>query len=647
MKKKRINRFIQYLYNKNEWLKVDELATHFNISPRTIRNYINEVNSLPFSKPLITEKNNYYRINKEIYVKYSTQKEAGSHNPETPGERMKYVMRELIYNEHGIDVFDLSESLFLSISSIENDLNKIREILKSYKLELIRNKDRIILVGSERNKRKLMNQFYYDEYVHLSDLSKIQTEFYGYNFNELKKIVSTTLSKHNLFLSEYTMNDVLLHIVISIERMKEKNYVENAEDVDQLEKTTEYKAALEIAKEMESKSDVIFDLSELYYLTLLLITKTTILRYNEVNEKNINNFIEEKYTKLTEKIVYKVNKFFFLDIDDEEFKVKFTLHLKNLIRRAKFDRFSKNPLTKKIKYSYPLIYDLSVFMANEIQKEVGIVINEDEIAYISFHLGAFFERKQGLEGKVLCAVICPDYYGTQAGLISKLSKRFHDSLEIVRVASSTEELLQLSHSELDLIITTLDVPPFINIEFIQVNLFLTDQDKKTLHKKIEELKLIKYYDNIQSYLDRYFEPLLFEKNIYFKDEFQIIHYMGDKLEELGYVDRNYVQSIIEREKMSSTAFNNIVAMPHSMQMNAEKTTISITINDKPQVWSDSSVQIIAMITMNEQERKEFRHIFDSFINVLSEVENVHRLVQSETYDEFIEILSSMMRHKIF
>src|SRR5690625_7031807 len=90
-------------------------------------------------------------------------------------------------------------------------------------------------------------------------------------------------------------------------------------------------------------------------------------------------------------------------------------------------------MTKKIKYAYPLIYDLSVFISNEIKKEKGFLINEDEIAYISFHIGAFFERKKEVESKIMTTIIAPDYYGLREDLINNLLKRFGDSIEIDQV----------------------------------------------------------------------------------------------------------------------------------------------------------------------------------------------------------------------
>jgi lichenan operon transcriptional antiterminator len=114
------------------------------------------------------------------------------------------------------------------------------------------------------------------------------------------------------------------------------------------------------------------------------------------------------------------------------------------------------------------------------------------------------------------------------------------------------------------------------------------------------------------------------------------------LVQLGFIENGGIDDIIEREKMSSTSFNNNVAVPHSMQMNALKSAISIVLNDKPVNWGNSSVQIIALIALNKDERSIFRDIYDSFIKIISEPENVYLLLKSNNYDEFINNLLILM-----
>ena len=642
LKKERETAFIKHLYQLNKWVKTDELAAYFSVSTRTIRHYISEINALPYPEPLIMSSNNKYKINEAMFQKYREQEMQENDIPETPIERTHYLLKNLIYNQEGLNIFDASEELCVSVASIEGDLKKVRAFIKKYDLHLQRKMDEIQLIGTEINKRKLMSQIFQDEsneeFLHLAD---IQSDFYGYDLSLMKEKVIDILNHYHLFINGYTINNILLHLVIAIERIK-SNYVLEHINLKQIKDRYEYDAALDIAAEIEKITGVTFDTTELYYLTLLLASKTTTLKYNDITTENINDFIEPEYTKLANKIIHKVNEYFFIDISDDEFMIKFTLHLRNLITRATFNRYSKNPMTKKIKSSYPLIYDLSVFIANEIQEEENITIIEDEIAYIAFHIGAFFERKKELKNKVLCALICPEYYGMQMETVNRLTQTFSDSLEITRVLSTADT--NIAQLNVDLVISTVEVPPIADIELIQINPFLTEADQSKIIAKISEMKKRRYFNNMKSYLGQYFEPSLFKKNIYFEDEIKMIRFLGEELVELDRIDQNYVESIIEREKISSTAFNHIVAVPHSMKMNGKRTSISIVINDKPVKWGESTVQIIAMIVMNREERKEFRSIFDSFIEVLSESKNANKMIESKNYEDFIRILSELMKH---
>lgn len=151
-----------------------------------------------------------------------------------------------------------------------------------------------------------------------------------------------------------------------------------------------------------------------------------------MDTKSLSNYIDEHFVKLTKKIIKNVYDLYLIDLSDEEFVVKFTLHVKNLISRAKNNQVLRNQIPQKLKDSYPLIYDISVYICNQIQTLENVDIDEDEISYISLHVGSFFDR-QVLEDKVLCALITPNYYDLQFKIVRDLEKRFNESIEIIQI----------------------------------------------------------------------------------------------------------------------------------------------------------------------------------------------------------------------
>ena len=639
MKREREKAVIQFLLDKNDWVKADILAKQFSVSSRSIRKYVNEINESTSPSVLIMSSNLGYRLNESVYYEMQQEEQKETHEGLKPLERLYYLLKQSITYSEGMDIFDLSEEIYVSTSTIEGDLKKAKSLLGKFNLSFKRNGDLIILNGLEKDKRKLMSHIFYketkDQFLHVES---IQSAF-GYDLKDFKEELIKVLASYDLFVNEYTIGNILLHIVIATERINQHRTI-SEENIKTLTKTKEYKAASDIAKLIKAEYGVTFDGAELYYLTILLISKTTILSYDSLNKDNLNEYIEQRYINLVNEIIQKVKDYYLVDIYDDEFLIKFTLHIRNLINRARHNYLSKNPLTKQIKSSYPLIYDLAVFISNQIQKKEHIQINEDEIAYIAFHIGAFLERQKTLENKITCTVICPEYYNMHIPMLKRLDHSFGDQIEISIVITNVD--IEREQIDSDLIITTIQIPKLMGYELVSINPFILDEDIQRIQHSITKINKKRSRMKLKNHLISLFDPHLFQQNIYLNDEFEMIRFIGVKMVQLGFIEKGGIDDIIERETMSSTSFNNNVAVPHSMHMNALKSAISIVLNDKPVNWGNNSVQIIALIALNKDERSIFRDIYDSFIKILSEPENVYLLLKSKNYDEFINSLLSLM-----
>ena len=628
MRNDRREAFIQYLATKNDWCTAASLSSYFKVSTRTIRKYVNEINR---DQMVITSSAQGYQL-------ISRDKVKTDNHYTSPIDRIKVILKELILHTEGLNIFDLGEKLFLSVSSIENDIVQANKMIKPYSLKIRHKKDTLILLGEETDKRRLMSfiisQETSEEFL---SLKAVQDSFPNYDVFSLKNEIASILEEFNLYVNDYIMNNLLLHLVITLDRIKNNNSVIQSSDLNKLKSNFETEAANKIADLLEVKYGIAFNESERYNFILLLSSKTTLLNYQSLTSSSLNRYVAEHYVNLSKKLLEKVHECYFIEIVDDEFFVKFTLHIRNLLFRAKHGQMVKNPLTYKLKDSYPLIYELAVFISNQIQLMENIHINEDEISYIAFHIGSYFERRKSLENKIICAVICPNYYDMRLQLIQKLEKKFHNSLEIIKVLSDSSEIVLLE--EIDLIISTLPLKDE-QTPSVFVHPYLTEEDYEYIQIQLNKLNKQKKNRKVKQYLDLYFDEDLFMKNVYLDSAESYIAYMAKLLYEKGYVSIDYGKSVLERERMSSTAFNNNVAVPHSMHMDAAKTGICINILDRPVDWGKEKVQIIVMISINKQQRELFSPFFEGVINILSEWRNVHELIKAKDYNDFME---KMMR----
>ncbi|GAE03261.1 hypothetical protein CBO05C_2951 [Clostridium botulinum B str. Osaka05] len=639
MNNEREKAFIDFLLKKNQWIKTSVLANHFGVSSRTIRKYVNAINLNYENKPLILSSNLGYKLDYSTYMEYKDHTVRMLDKPQTPDERLYYLLNQMIVHSEGIDLFDLCDTLYVSMPTLENDLRKSKTLLKSFNLSFHRKGDLVVLDGLEQNKRKLMSHIFYEESNNkFLDLDTIEASF-GYNLGEFKQRMINILSSYNLYVNEYVIGNILLHIMISTYRIK-KHLNVHTESIEILNNKREYKAAKEMAKLIESVFDVTYDDSEVYYLAVLLISKTTILRQDILNKENLTDYIDPNQIQLVNDILKEVYENYMVDLYDDQFLMRFMFHIHNLINRGHYNQLSKNPLTQQIKYTYPLIYDLAVFISNYIQKEEDITINEDEIAYIALHIVAFLEPRKVNNKKVTVTLVCPEYYNLHKNMIDTINHYFGAQVEIEKVYKTID--VDYKKINTDLVISTVQLNAPLQTDVIIVPPFLTEREIDNINNKILNFKRKKEQFYLKKQLIQLFNPHIFYENLYLNDAFEMIEYIGKEMVEYGFVKESYIDDVIERERMSYTVFNNNVAVPHSMHMNALKSSISIVINHKPVKWGEHHVQIIAMIAFNKKERNLFVDIFDNFIRIISEPENVEKLIRSTDYSTFINTLASLM-----
>lgn len=633
------NKIIRLMLESKQ-MTAANMADKMNVSIRSIKTYISDINK---DYPnVITSSRNGYTIDAKIAHQILNQEH--SRIPQTSPERINYIVKKLIHHgnaENVLDIYDLCDELFISTSTLKSELNKVRRKLSEFDLQLASKGDFIRVTGLEKNKRKLLSSMLYDESnVNFINLKSLQNAFTDIDIERIRDIIIESFNKYHYFINDYSLINLVLHITIAIDRIR-NNYVSN-EDITNRPGIClhEYEMAQEIAVKIENEYHVKFHPAEVYEMTLLIISRATTIDYKSINESNIEEFIGKECFDLVKRLIEEViNVYFYINISEPEFLVRFALHIRNLLVRAENNYLSKNPLTEGIKTSCPLIYDVSVILANHLQQATGIPINDDEIAYIAFHIGSTLGEQKVLETKVSAVLYCPNYYDINLKLTDTIRQYFGDELLITNILTDESEIDKIRDA--DLIITTIPLSKVTSVPLTHVNLFFTDRDRLNLGDKLKNIQSSKQKSEFESLLRVLIKEEAFERIPKFMNQEHCIDYMVDKMVEQGYVDPIFKAEIMYRESVSSTAFGNF-AIPHAMKMYAKKTGMYVVITDKSIEWGNHEVNLIIMMAFNRNERYLFTKTFEPITMILSEPENVKRITSCTTYEQFIMELVSLL-----
>ncbi|MDF2538477.1 MAG: operon transcription antiterminator [Herbinix sp.] len=637
MKKDNQQLLIKHLSNAKDWISADELASYLHISSRTIRNYVIEINKSNNIMPLILSSQNGYRLNPNATSSgefYKTDKSLS----ETPNERHYYIIRKLL-NQNKVSIIDLTDTLFISERTLEVDILEISSLIKNYDLKIHRNKDYIQLNGDELNKRKLyIYVIKYTEDSKLTNFNFIKYIFPEFDVTTICNIAKKHINEKGLNINGFLFYDFLLILIIQIIRIQGGNYIDDDSClIPDIHQYPDYQAALNIIKDLEEKFDYNFRNGELYFLCISLISTTD---YSNASPLLTTPSFKNTYDKL-QNVLQFVENFFNYCFIEEEFLMKLTHHFQRIQIRSSFNFLSSNSAFFDIRNKHPFLYEVATHIVDRIQDRQIAAINQEEIDFIAFQLGCFLKEHSTFESRVSGVLVCPSYYNITNTIINEIKSNTSNQLELTEIYDTLdiEKLADNMYSS-KLIISVIPIVNLPNV--ITISPFLSSNDFQIINNKIFSLKRTIYLQELKQYLDKYLPNDFFEINHYFKDSKAAINHLCKKLVDENYVDENYEYNVLKREAMSSTSFFNIVALPHSSMLNAHKSAIQIIINNRPMLWKDEHINVIAMIVISNKDSYHFHIIYDLFVRIFSDSKIVKQILMVKDLESFMNIFQRVI-----
>lgn len=633
------HKLLNILSNYDFPISSSELATVLQISSRTVKKYIAEVNQE--YKNLIQSSPRGYFVNKLLLSDFRSGCEVNS-LPQTQTQRVNYILLSLLRQNNDcfdLNIYDISEEIFVSEATIRRDFQVIKELCSSFDIEVSTNSEHLRLIGKEKNKRQLMNYIYRAEYESSElNIEKIQELYPQYNAFQIRDIIEKICLDNHYIINKLASAGIVLDTIISIDRMKHSFISEDSENQESLFNYHELLLAQKILKQFECLYGIKYNREETEQFTILLFSHLLRVDYEKMTEADLPGIVGEETYQLSKKLLREAGDNFLKD-PSTDFFIRFTLHLSNLMLRLKSGVHNQNDLnnslTDTIRNSCPFLFDCAVRISNLIHNETGYIINEDEIAYIALHIGCFLENDNS--EKLSCTLIIPKYYNLSSNIQSLISKEFSSSLMIVQVYSDPMDYFSGPHT--DLVISTVDFPHFPWNNGVLISYLLTKKDLKNIEQKLKNLQKEREKIVLLNQFLSVTNASYFKKNDSYSSKELFISQMCSRLKQDGFVDENYEQNVLKRENMSSTVFNQI-AVPHSMKMDAQKTMISIHIFDKPVSWGKRDVNLVLLFAIHPNDIRIFHHILDYLVIQLSELKNLNKIIKCDTYEQFIKVLLS-------
>lgn len=629
---KRQERIIMMMNDSNDWITGKELSKLLNVSDRTIRSDMDAINRF-YDNSLIESNLRYgYHLNQELLRTLNI--EIDEPIAQTPQERCVYIIQELLFEKNDINLMTLQDKVFVSEYSIDNDLKRIKKMIEPFEdLKLVRSKNFIHLEGSEESKRKLYKGLLTEEtqgnFLNLNQLASLYKDF---DLLLIKDIMDKTFEKYNFHIREMAYPMLMIHVGIAIERIIRHNYIKTDRKNDALMKSGEYLIASEFFKETAKKIRIEIVEDEVVLLTLLLMGKKG-TDYSEDFVLSLN----KGYTieALVDDILYDMNKTFDIDFrKDIDLRVGLQMHIQSMMERRMNNVETSNVYLQEIKRKYPLVFEMGIRIGQFLEEKLNVPIGENEIGFLSLHLGSAFERAN-MNTKYRICMIYPHDQALSNMCLRKVESRFCERLVIVESLNYFEEEA-MRNIEPDLILTTLPLKHSLDIPTVQISLFVNYEDESRIFQALNQLDKKKFQDEFQREIVKMIQPDFFYVDLDLDTSEDVINYMCDRLYSAGYIQEEFKQSVLQREEMSATSFAYSFAVPHSFNLASIKSNISVAILKKPIKWGNFDVKLVILLAINEEERMKLKLFFDWLSNAVSDANRFAVLLGTKDYQDFID-----------
>lgn len=577
---------IKILLNSVEPVSSLALSQEIGCSTKTIQNEIKEVNKELKNCEIVSIRGIGYKIEgnlDDIDIKNSDLYDY---------DRVEYIIKKIINisstDKDTIKLEDLADSMYVSLSTVKNDLKEVKKILNEYNLKISsKHKQGICIEASEEDIIKFIIN-----YSNKVDNSLSIKDFLNNNIIEnlfsIKKILLDTLSYENMILTDNEFKNIVNYISIYLSR-------NNTNQIDFIK---------EYIKKYKSKKEKPISEDE------QLLIRKAIKEF--CRDLNIATSINLSHDKIFEECLFN--------------------HICNLYKRADLGINQYEITAGEIKLKYPFAFELGKIAKKTIEKNLNMEISEDEVENIALHIGGALERIDKRDEKKVykTIIVCTSGVGTSMLIKSKLENIFKGKLEIIKVIPSYL-IDYINVLDIDFVISTVEVN-LENVNVIKVSPMLTDKEIKLIEKYIET-------ENVYIDLDiqNLFSSELFFKDIKAETRSQVIDIMSKKLVEKGYIDDTMRQSYFERETIATTEIGNMVAIPHGAKGEVYENKVAIGILKEPISWEVGKVRLVIMLALDKEKILDYEEVFSKIYKRVDSIAKVISICENKSYEKFIKL----------
>lgn len=628
---------LEFLLKQHEYLSANQLAEKYGVSTKTVYQDIDKLNDFfdegELKSRIVKVPRKGIKLSadeerKQIHSLLLVNKHESGVQDFSPEYRESELIKRLFINQEDLDIYDFAEEMYVTESTVHRDIDKLEKNLGQFNLKIRIKHDQLFVDGDEWNIRKAL-QSYVIQAQSLGREENIERFFSEKDIEICNEAISRLSQKyHHQFSEEYSC-------LLLVECLVFK-------------KRTEHNNCL-----TERTSNLINDLNhlEVYFFSGELLESVINKSFSEISPYEIEamaysllaygfsiqsaDYIQNIEHQVNELII-KVSNLLSLDLSkDNHLKLMLSNHISKMIFRLRNQIYITNPALEEIKKQYSSLFNVIWIAIRGLSKYYEINISNEELAFIVIHFQLAIEK---IVKPLNIVVICQNGIATSELIMSKLHKIFDSDAKITNINARELDFYDLSN--IDLIISTIALPE-VTVPVIEVSPILTKDEIESIRSFYSEHMTDNYTlmrtsldgrkFNLESLQTLIKKPHLIRETM--KSKKECLEKMIKECDSSNRKNKEFKESILERETLGSTSVYTGVALPHCDPRFVEQSELIVMTLEKPINWGKNNVKLIILIAVAENDIPIFKDSLIALYSVIENQELMNELVQLENGDE--------------
>ena len=601
----RQRKLLHTIQNRKDMITGQELAGLLNASARTIRSDVVMINHelKPYGASIesIRSKGYFFTAEDPDSIRKLNRIETAFFTRE---DRIRTLALELCIAEEPLSCFDLEDEMFISHTTLENDIRllRLRYMMNGPRIRIITGHNDISFEQDELKRRQLLSELYMEHWNYDGHGNAV----YGMSYlnpdllDRVIDMIPVHLDRHGIRMDDAAIVELNLACTILYRRICSGHLLPDAEPLSRSDPQAD-RACEELLNALEEELSFTIPPNERDRI-YLLIASGHMMDPDRLSFETVQEEFSPDVIGMADAYIEAIRDVYGLDFsNDEDFYITILQDIRYLMNPV--HRLVSQSRPEQVKQHLLTETEFAWLLEDIWMQRTGSRLTEWDLLHIAHCTSGALEYylHHHPEYKPRTVIFCHQHMSIAWAIKRRVLGAFDNYLNVTALLPVNAKNT-FDFSDTDLVLTTVrkQMTDHPGTDVVQISPYVTPADIRSIETYIQEHLILRFYPQMSS-LASLLRDAVWLEGCEFSSVFSAIEELSAKLEETGAVGSEYATQLLHRESLCSNAIRSGALFQFSL-VPAKSSRLLISVLKHRMNWGSCRIRVILTAAFRPEDR---------------------------------------------